>query len=110
MTQFEEELKKALARREPSSGFSERVLAKVRAEPESTAGRQSFRWLRAWRLAAVAAAVLAVATGTVYKRHDRQVRGEEAKRRLLVALRIAGSKLQEAQDRLKEVESAEARQ
>jgi hypothetical protein len=110
MTPFEEELKRALARREPSADFTQRVLTKVAAAPEKAGTWQWFDAVRAWRLAAVAAAVLAVAGGTVYEQHERELRGEEAKRKLLVAMRIAGSKLQEAQERVKEVESAEVRQ
>ena len=108
MMPFEEELRRALERREPSADFTQRVLSKVAAEPDGAG--YWFNWLRAWRLVAVAAAVLAVAGGTVYQRHEHEVRGEEAKRKLLLAVRIAGSKLQEAQERVKEVESAEATQ
>lgn len=105
MTPFEEELKRALVRREPSAAFTARVLAKVAAAPER---RQTKPWL--WRFAAVAAAVLAMAGGTVYQQHEHDLRGESAKRKLLLAMRIAGSKLHEAQQRVKEVESAEVRQ
>ena len=105
MTPFEEELKRALVRREPSADFTQRVLAKVAAVSEP---RQAKPWL--WRFAAVAAAVLAMAGGTVYQQHEHDLRGESAKRKLLLAMRIAGSKLQQAQQRVQEVESAEVRQ
>jgi hypothetical protein len=81
MTPFEEELKKALERQEPA----------------------------AWRLRAVAAALLiAAGGGTMYQQHEREVRGSAAKRKLILAVRIAGSKLQEVQQRV--AESAEVEQ
>lgn len=111
MTQFDDELRKALAPREPSADFTARVLAKVQAEPRSWNWRNGFwQWLhamRAWRIAAVAAAFLAMTGGTLYQQHEREVRGEAAKRQLVLALRIAGSKLRNAQQRVVQMESTE---
>ena len=100
MTPFEEDLKRALERQEPAADFTARVLARCAVEDTKARG-----WLRAWRLAAVAAALLVAAGGTVYQRHEREVRGLAAKRELILAVRIAGSKLQEVQQRV--AESAE---
>jgi hypothetical protein len=55
----------------------------------------------------VAAALLLVAGGTLYEQHEREVRGMEAKRKLILAMRIAGTQLQKVQRRLEESEQLE---
>lgn len=114
MTPFEEQLKKALARREPAADFTARVLARCGEEAESSPRNRFSKWLaamRSWQLIAVTAAGIVVVTGsTAYQQHEREVRGEAAKRKLLLAMRIAGSKLQEAQQRVVEMESTEVQQ
>ena len=61
-----------------------------------------------WRLSlAAAAALLMAAGGTVYQRHEHEAKGLAAKRQLLLAMRIAGTKLQEVQQRVKESEQIE---
>jgi hypothetical protein len=47
------------------------------------------------------------AGGTVYQRHAHEAKGLAAKRQLLLAVRIAGAKLQEVQQRVKESEQIE---
>jgi hypothetical protein len=104
MTPFEDELKRALKRQEPAADFTARVLA--RCAHEETKARngfwQTFWALPAWRLGAVAAALLIVAGGTVYEQREREVRGMAAKRKLILAMRIAGTKLQEVRQRVQE--------
>jgi hypothetical protein len=103
MSPFEEELKRALARQEPSEDFTARVLAKVSAQ-RRPAGTRSWQW------AAVAAATLIIAGSAGLKhqqevhQHQQAMRGEAAKHQLLMALRIAGTKLQLAQMRVQESE------
>ena len=113
MTPFEEELKQALQRQEPSGDFTARVLARCAA---ADAKKQSSLWhgfwtAPAWRLGVVAAALALVAGGTAFEQHEREVkreaRGMEAKRQLLLAVRIAGAKLQEVRQRVKESEQIE---
>jgi hypothetical protein len=113
MTPFEEELKEALKPQEPLAGFTARVLARCAQED---ARKHSGFWhnfwaVPAWRLGAVTAALLLVAGGTAYEQHEhevsREVRGMAAKRQLLLAMRIAGTKLQEVQQRVKESEQIE---
>jgi anti-sigma-K factor RskA len=100
MTPFEEQLRKAMARREPSRDFAARVLEKARQE--STSGNRKNRsWLERlsfWRLIPVMAAFLLMTGGVVYQEHERAIRGEQAKEKLLIAMRIAGSKLRVARD------------
>jgi hypothetical protein len=102
MTPFEDELKKALARCEPPDGFTERLAARISALPRR---RSSSLNSVVWRWAAIAAAVLVLLSGAVFQReHEREIKGEEAKQQLLVALRITSSKLQQAQQQIREVE------
>jgi hypothetical protein len=103
MTPFEEQLKEALARKEPPQGFANRVLQK--AEAQHTGVRQAIQawWFpRAWgwRLAPVMAALILVSGGAMYRDHERTVRGELAKEKLLIAMRIAGSKLHETRQQV----------
>lgn len=118
MTRLEEQLKEALAGREPSEDFAARVLAKANEEAaEARANRRGdWRdWLRApagWRLASAAAcAVLLAASGSViYEQHEREARGEAAKEKLMTAVRIAGVKLQQVHRRVLDAEAMEVNQ
>ena len=99
----DDELRHALRRVEPPVGFAERVLQRAaeRGAPDLAAPRNPMR--RALGRAMVrwaAAAALAVAvTGGVWYRAEqrRQAQGEDARRQVLVGLRIASSKLQVVQ-------------
>jgi hypothetical protein len=107
MTPFEEQLKQAMARREPSPDFTARVLA--RAAREQLQATESGRWgwfprRRAWRLAGAMAALLVMSGSALYQQHDRVVRGKAAKEKLLVAVRIAGLKLRQAHRQVLETE------
>jgi hypothetical protein len=113
MTPFEEELKQALKREEPAGDFTARVLARCAQEDAKKRSGfwHSFWATPAWRLGAVAAALVVLAGGTAFEQHEREVRrevrGMAAKRQLILAMRIAGTKLQEVQQRVKESEQAE---
>jgi hypothetical protein len=91
MASFEDELKAALRRREPSPDFTARVLARVSAQPVRRATQPWVRWV-----AGVAAALLLAAGGLEYRHY----RGERAKDQVLFAVRIAGSKLNKAQKKV----------
>ena len=91
MASLEDELRSALGRREPSPDFTERVLARVSAPPVRRGLQPWARWV-----AAIAAALLLTAGSLEY----RQYRGERAKGQVLLAVRIAGSKLNKAQRRV----------
>jgi hypothetical protein len=114
MTPFEQELKRALARRDPAEGFVGRVLAQARErQADEAAGgwRHLLHWTRMRVLTAVMALLfLPVGAGVVYQRHERIVRGEAAKEKLLLALRIAGSKLHDAQQHVMAMETVEIEQ
>jgi hypothetical protein len=108
MTPFERDLQAALARKEPSHGFADRVLNAV--EGQSKRRMSERRWFAkawAWRLAPLVAALLLVTGGALYHEHVRAVRGEAAKQELLTAVRIAGSKLHDARQHVIEIEGTE---
>jgi hypothetical protein len=103
MTPFEEQLKEALVRKEPSQHFSSRVLERTKERQPGVPTLIRMWWFRrawAWRLAPVMAALLLVSAGAMYQQHERTVRGELAKDKLLIAMRIAGSKLHETQQQV----------
>ncbi|HWB86384.1 MAG TPA: hypothetical protein VG675_19740 [Bryobacteraceae bacterium] len=77
---LEEELRSALQRQEPSADFARRVLARVNPAPPR-------RWVRHAAAWAVAAA-LVITTGIEYYRYRQ---GEQAKREVLLAVRIAAT-------------------
>lgn len=101
MTPFEEQLRQAMARREPSKDFASRVLAKSRDPERRSKGRKYRLWLervRLWRLIPVLAAFLVMTGGALYREHERAIQGEQAKQKLLIAMQIAGSKLRVARE------------
>jgi hypothetical protein len=102
MTPFEQQLQEALARKEPSQDFAKRVLEKTNGgQPGVLERLRAWCFGRSWvwRLAPVMAALLLVSGGAVYREHER-TRGELAKDQLLIAMRIAGSKLHETQQQV----------
>jgi len=88
MASLDDELRSALRRREPSPDFAARVMARVSAAPVRPARQPWVRWV-----AAMAAALLLTVGGLEY----REYQGERAKDQVLLAMRIAGSKLNKAQ-------------
>jgi len=92
MDWLEEELRKALARREPSPDFAVRVRRAARPRPVFAPRR--------WLGAAAALVVIAGGTGGMaWRRHQ----GMVAKRQVMLALQISASKLQRIQAHLREV-------
>ena len=108
MTPFEEQLKQALARQSPSEEFTARVLAAfVEPQARSARGKWWMQWAFSWRLAPALAALLMLGGGAIYQEHERVARGEAAKEKLLVALRVAGTKLHQVKNRVSEIETTE---
>ena len=105
---LEDDLRQAMARRDPPAGFAARVLARAAREESGKNASYWTAWFergRAWRLAgAVAGISLALSGGWIYQQHERAVRGEAAKEKLLLAVRIAGMKLQQAHRQVLQVE------
>ena len=100
MKDLENELRKALERREAPDGFAERVLAQLEPAPTPKPGWREalISLVRVPRLRWAAAAVVAclvLTFGALHYRHVAQERvaGEAAKAQVMQALRIASSKL-----------------
>jgi hypothetical protein len=56
------------------------------------------------------ASLLIVSGGAVYWQHERTLRGEAAKEKLLVAMHIAGSELQQTRNRVFKLQGTETEQ
>src|SRR3954447_12439062 len=112
MTPFEKRLKQALTRQNPSQSFNARVLTALeerRARNSRGVRRWWTRWAHSWQFAPALAALLALSVGAIYEEHQRSARGEAPKQKLLVAMRVAATKLQEARDRVSNAEAREVR-
>ncbi len=101
MSQFDDELKRALERMEPPEGFTERVLARVAAERRRPSFRERLAaWLTGPRLqwAVAGALCLLIVAGVGYQRHaERQAEGERAKEQVMLALQITAHEIHIAQ-------------
>jgi hypothetical protein len=94
MEDFEQQIRNALARKEPSFGFETRVLAAAR-RPNVRHG--------VWRWASALAAGIVLVMGITWE-HERAVQeraaGEAAKERLKLALKITSMKLSKIQQKV----------
>jgi len=113
MNDFEEQLKHALRRRDPSEGFADLVLTRLAEErSQRPVGERAWNlWPRLRWVSAMAVLILVV-SGVVYKvreRHDEEIEARAAKQQVMLALRITGSKLRIAKQKVKAVESGEAK-
>jgi len=120
MNRFDEELKLALRREEPSPDFTDRVMARVaelqkREKPGEEAG-----WLRRlaeffqppqmkWATAGAMAILLVIAGFVVHHRRESErkrlaeiAEGERAKEQVMLAMRIVSAKLNVAQKKVNE--------
>jgi hypothetical protein len=105
MTPFEEHLKEALLRKQPSQDFVKRVLEKAQEQhPRAPVWKWWSQRAWAWQFAPVMAALILVSGAVMYHEHQRTVRGEIAKEQLLIAVRIAGSKLHSAQEHVMHIQ------
>ena len=89
MDWLEQELKSALARKDPPADFAQRVVRRT--------VRPVYQWQR-W-LAAAAAGVMIAGAGVGY----RQYRGEMAREQVMQAFRIASVKVNQIQTHVREV-------
>lgn len=100
MSNLEDELKIALRREEPPADFTERVLARLSQPPaQPTWWERLAVLLQPPRLQWVAVALIVsvvIPAGVQYRR------GERAKEQLLFAVRVAGSRLHQAQRKVLE--------
>jgi hypothetical protein len=100
MNNIDEELRRALARREPPGEFTSRVLAAVVESNRASESPALWSWISRFffgRWMAVAATTLIIGGGIAYQQHERELQGEAAKEKLLRAMQIAGTKLHDTQ-------------
>lgn len=106
MSRLEDELRNALRRQEPPADFADRVMRSVAAQPPPRRREGLLAMLRWKPMRWVAAAAMAlVVVGGIQHHREQQARiqGELAKERLLLALRITGSKLQIAREGIQRI-------
>ncbi len=100
MHRIEDELKAALARREPPAGFADRVMERI------LAGRPRRSSIPHSWMAAAAALLIAMLGGGAYEyqRAERiRLQGERAKAELVFALELASQKLHTAKSKVLKV-------
>lgn len=95
---LEHDLERALRRESPAPGLAARVLA--RAERESAPPAPRRKW---WRAAAASVTLAAILGGWAAHHVAEQREGERAREQVLLALRIAGSKVRYAQEQVREI-------
>jgi hypothetical protein len=105
MKNLDDELRHALRRVEAPAGFADRVVQ--RASRRQLHARKANRPYLRWAAAAMIAGALAGADQyrSIQNAREERLRGEAAKEQVVQALRIAGSKLQLVQARVKEIGS-----
>ena len=114
MKDIDRELKEALRRCEPSENFADRVLARREEQGRQTVVRPRARLLH-WpmvRWAVAAVVIVSIAIGFAYREHEQRVEEASAlaaKEQAMLALRITGSKLRVAKQRVKAVESGQSK-
>jgi hypothetical protein len=108
--EIEKGLRQALQRCDAPEGFVHGVLKRVAAEGREPLPRLPFwnwRWaaLR-WAAIPALAAVIATALGyQIYERREQQEEAMIAKQQVMLALRITGTKLRLAKQKVKEAET-----
>jgi len=125
MNRFDEELKLALRREEPSPDFTDRVMARIAELQRQEKSREKTDWLRRlmqffqppqmkWAMAGAVAVVLLIAAFGVHRSRENERRrlaeiaeGERAKEQVMLAMRIASAKLNVAQKKVYETASHE---
>lgn len=99
MDPIEEQLKNALQRQEPRAGFADRVEARIAAQASRGRRWYAFPQLR-WALAFLL--LVAIFGGVMYRRgQEERARGELAKHQAVIALRLAGAKIQLAEAKVR---------
>jgi hypothetical protein len=118
---LDDALKIALRRQEVPDGFADRVMARVAAQDWAPQSARRDSWLSLFtqpifarpimRWAALAAFATVMILGVhIYRVQRERAKGEAAKHRLMLALRVAGSKLQLAKAKVNEMNASENRQ
>lgn len=106
---LDRQLKRALRRESPAPGLAQRVLERIERESEQSRFMHvpsETQWTRrGWR--AIAASILLTAFVGGWAAHEaaerRREEGERARDQVLIALRIAGSKVRYAQQEVRAI-------
>lgn len=93
--QLENDLSRALRRGSPAPGFADRVLTRIERERRGTA-----RW---WRAVAASLTLTAILGGWGAHEYAQYREAERARDQVLIALRIAGSKVRYAQEEVRSI-------
>jgi hypothetical protein len=127
MNRFDEELKLALRREEPSPDFTDRVMARVAELQKREKQGEEAGWLRRlaeffqptqmkWAMAGAMAILLVIAGFGVHHRRESErkrlaeiAEGERAKEQVMLAMRIVSAKLKVAQKKVNEAAGHEDR-
>jgi hypothetical protein len=101
---FENDLRRALERREPPAGFTERVMAGLGAEPKRSLLERFFSEVlsaRRWAPALAACLIIVLAAGTwEYRRIEQRREAERTKQELIFALQVTSMKLERTKAKL----------
>jgi hypothetical protein len=110
---LEDELKRVLSRQEAPPDFADTVFARI-GEQNSMREVACNPWWKVLtqplvRWAAITATATSLVIGGIHYRRQQvdRVRGEAAKQQLMLALRIAGSKLQLAKTKVNEINATQ---
>ena len=95
MTDFEDQLRRTLARRDPAPDFAARVLAQIPGRRSPRARFTGWFDWRPWTAVAIAASLLIAATGLDLGHRERVEReeGEQARAQLIQAMSITSAEL-----------------
>jgi len=98
---IESDLKRALRRESPAPGFAERVMQQVGDRRPRLSGQA--RRLSSMRAVAAGVLLTAIVGGWAAHQEIRRREGERARDEVMLALRIAGSKVRTAQEHVREI-------
>ncbi len=99
MDEFERELRQALERQPAPPSLKRRVLQQRERRRAERRRHHTVLWMRLAASLAIAAALGGAADWGVHKADERR-KGEEARRQVMMALRITGRELNQVQERL----------
>ncbi len=112
MSRLDDALREALRREDPGPEFTARVLAAAAgAQPKQSwwrtfvSGFHPAKWR--WATVGALACALLVGGGIEYRHQQEERQGRQAKEQLVLALRIAGSKLNAARNRVQQLNAGD---
>ncbi|HEX5083619.1 MAG TPA: anti-sigma factor [Blastocatellia bacterium] len=126
MSRFDDELRRAFSREEPSPDFTDRVMARIAEARKLEKPREKPDWLKRlmgffqpapvkWAMAGAMAVLLIIAGFGVHTRRENERRrlaeiaeGERAKEQVMLAFRIASAKLNVARKKIHEATDRES--